>query len=229
MIKSLSVFFPAYNEEGNIKKITETAVKFLNGCKFPWEIIIVDDGSTDKTYEISASLAKTNPKIKVIHQANGGYGLALRTGIANAKYEWIAYMDSDGQFDFLEMAKFIDQTENVDAVWGYRLQRQDSFLRSIFSAGWNLSTRLLLDLDLKDINCGFKIFRRDILQKIPPLVSTRGAMINPELAIKIKNSGFKISEVGVNHFSRKSGKSTGASLKVIFQSYFELLKLWLKS
>ncbi len=228
-INSLSVFFPCINEEGNIENIVAKAQTVLDSLKLKYEIIIIDDGSTDKTGEIADKLAKTNSNIRVIHHPkNLGYGEALKSGFYNARYETIVYTDGDSQFDFAEVTKFIDQSENSDLVIGYRIKRQDSLLRILFKKGWTFSLWLFFGLTLKDVDCGFKMVKQKVLQKIPHLESSRGAMINAELAISAKKAGFKIAQVGVQHYPRTAGKPTGASLNVIFKSYTDLIKLWWK-
>lgn len=229
MIKSLSVFFPAFNEEKNLEKTVLGAIAFLKKLNIVWEILIINDGSTDGTEQTADRLAQKYPKVKVFHQQNSGYGMAIRAGLRNAKYEWIVYTDADGQFGFSEITKFLSVCDRADAIWGYRLKRQDPFYRLLFGHFWGISVRLLTGVRLKDINCGFKMFRKSAIKKIEPLKSTRGAMINPELALKFDRAGFKILEVGVNHHPRLFGRPTGASLKVIIRSYLELFRLWIKS
>lgn len=227
MIKNLSVFFPAYNEEGSIESTVSGATKVLEKLGFQYEIIIVDDGSKDKTPRIADSLARKNPKIRIIHHPkNLGYGEALKSGFYNAKYDTICYTDGDGQFDFSEVSKFLERIEDHDLVIGYRIKRQDPFFRILFKKGWKVSLRTFFGLTLKDVDCGFKMIKRKVLEKIPHLESTRGAMINAELAIKAKKYGFKVGQVGVNHYPRLSGKPTGASITVIVRSYLDLLRLW---
>jgi glycosyltransferase involved in cell wall biosynthesis len=225
-VKSLSVFFPAYNEEQNIAVTVTKAVAFLKTLKIPWEIIVVNDGSKDRTAEVVSELIKKNPALRLVSQENGGYGKALRAGFENAKFEWVTYTDSDGQFDFSEAQKLMDLADTCDAVWGFRIKRRDNLKRNILARIWGLSVRLLFGLQLRDTDCGFKLIRMSAIKKVLPLVSTRGAMINAELAIKLKRAGFKIGEVGVNHFPRSAGQQGGASLPVAVKSYLELFKLW---
>ncbi|MCR4305850.1 MAG: glycosyltransferase [Candidatus Daviesbacteria bacterium] len=227
--KELSVFFPCINEEGNVENIVAKAESVLKKLKLLYEIIIVNDGSTDKTGPIAEGLAKKNPHIKVIHHPkNLGYGEALKSGFYSASYDTIVYTDGDGQFDFAEVTKFLEKIKDSDVVIGIRMRRQDSFLRKLFGKGWRLALRTFFGLTLKDVDCGFKMVRRSVLEKISHLESQRGAMINAELAIKAKKAGFKISEVGVNHYPRISGKPTGANIKVIIKSFLDLLRLWWK-
>ena len=225
-LKSLSIFFPAYNEEGNIEDTVKKAIAVLRVYKFPWEMIIIDDGSTDKTGEIADHLAKKDRRIQVIHQPNGGYGLALRAGFAHVKYEWVVYMDSDGQFDFKEIQKFFDMMDNADALWGYRPQRHDPFFRLVTAKLWALSLLTFFGLWLKDVNCGFKMIKRSVVEKISPLESTRGGMINAEIAIRIQKHGLNIIQVPLTHYPRTVGHPTGVNFNVIVKSYFDLIKLW---
>ncbi len=227
MLKSLSVFFPAYNEEGNIGRTVGKAIDVLKDLKLEWEILIIDDGSTDRTGEIVDELVRKHPGVRAIHQKNGGYGMALRSGFTQSRYEWIAYNDGDGQFDFSEVGKFLDKTDEYDLLLGYRIKRNDPFLRLVFAKGWKLMIFVFFGFYVRDVDCGFKMVKREVIEKVSPLQSTRGGMINAELAIKAKKSGFRIGQIGVHHFPRTSGKPTGASLNVIVISFKDLFTLWL--
>lgn len=229
-IDSLSVFFPVYNEEKNIPVTVGKAINVLRtlGLK-RYEIIIVDDGSKDQSPQVIDDLAKKYDFIKAIHQANGGYGCALRTGFANAKYEWIVYTDADGQFDFSEVTKFLDKVKEAELIYSYKNKRSDHFFRILAAYGWALSLFLLLGLRVKDVDTGFKMVSKKVLEKIPPLESTRGGMINAELVIKAKKYGFRFAQVKVNHYPRLYGNPSGVQPRVIIQSYIDLFKLWWKT
>lgn len=229
IVDSLSVFFPIYNEEKNILVTVEKAIKVLKtlGLK-EYEIILVDDGSKDKSPEIIDNLAKKYDFIKAIHQPNGGYGCALRAGFANAKYDWIVYMDIDGQFDFSEVTKFLEKANEADVIYAYKIKRSDPFFRTLAAAGWALSLFLILGLRVKDVDTGFKMVNKKVLEKISPLESARGGMINAELVMKAKKAGFKFAQVSVNHYPRLFGKPSGVTLEVIIQSYLDLFKSWWK-
>ncbi len=229
VIKNLSVFFPCVNEEGNLEDTVEKAIVVLEKLKSNYEIIIVNDGSTDKTGQIADKLAKQNPHIRVIHHPkNLGYGEALKSGFYNARFDTIVYTDGDRQFDFSEVTRFIDKLDQADLIVGYRIKRKDPFFRLLFAKGWALSLFAFFRLRLRDVDCGFKMVKRQVLEKIPKLESQRGAMINAELAIKTKKAGFRIAEVGVNHYPRLSGKPTGANFRVIVKSFLDLIRLWWK-
>lgn len=228
---SISVFFPTYNEEGNIKNTVIKAVNVLEKRFKKWEIIIVNDGSKDKTKEIADELRRKDLRIRVIsHPENRGYGASLQSGFYNSKYNWIAFTDSDGQFDFSEIDIFIKKQEetNADLVIGYYKKRQVSKFKIITSKMWEISVMILFGLSVKDIDCGFKLLKKDVIKKIPKLESERGAFISSEFLIKAKKAGFKIVEIAVTHYPRTQGKGTGRDLKVIVKSFVDLFKLWRK-
>lgn len=228
-VKEISAFFPVLNEEANISSTVEKAVAVLKNVAEKYEVIIVNDGSQDNTETIAYELVKKNPNVRVIsHQINLGYGTALRTGFYGTHYELIVYTDGDGQFDFTEVDKFLEAIKGADAVWGYRIKRMDPFMRILNAKGWKFLIWLFLGLAVKDVDCGFKMIRKSVLDKIPPLESTRGGMINAELLVRINKAGLGIRQVGVHHYPRKAGSPTGASPMVIATSIIELVKLWWK-
>ncbi len=228
-IEEISVFFPAYNEEANIKETVTKAEKVLNKIAEKYEIIVVDDGSKDNTSKIVKKLSKKNKKIKLIeHEKNKGYGAALISGFKNSKYKWIAFTDSDGQFDFTEIKKFIktQNKTNADLVVGYYLSRKVSSLRKINTLMWQLVVKTIFGLNVKDIDCGFKLIRKKVIKTVLPLQSQRGAFISTEFLVKAQKNNFKIVEIPVHHYERKQGQPTGADLKVIVSSFIDLFKLW---
>lgn len=231
LIDKLSVFFPAYNEEKCLKSTVGKTDKVLRKVAKDYEMIIVDDGSKDKTGEIADRLAAKNKKIKVIHHSsNRGYGAALKSGMYAARFPWIVLIDADGQFDFTEIAKFFSKQKKTgaDIVWGYTLKRGVSFVRKVNTFLWHTVVFLFFGLRVKWIDCGFRLFRKEVVDKIPKLESERGAFISSEFLIKAQKAGFKIVEVEVYHYPDLAGGSTGANLKVIFKSFVDLIKLWKK-
>lgn len=229
-IDELSLFFPTFNEEGSIRETVEKAKKILEKVAKDWEIIIVNDGSTDKTEEIGKSLTKDN-RIKVItHSENKGYGASLKSGFYNSKYSWIAFTDSDGQFDFSEITKFIEKQKETgaDLVIGYYKKRQVSKFKIITSRMWELAVMVLFRLHVHDIDCGFKLVSKSVIDKIPKLESERGAFISSEFLIKAKRANFEIVEIPVTHYPRTKGKGTGRNIKVIIKSFVDLFRLWKK-
>ena len=229
MVKNLSVFFPAFNEEANISETVLSARWALEKVSPAWEIIVINDGSKDNTKEVADELSRQDRRIRVInHKENRGYGGALQSGFYSSKYDWIVYNDSDGQFDFSEITRFIEKIDSFDLLIGYRIKRKDSFYRKFLAKGWGILVFLFFGLRLKDVDCGFKMVKKEVLKKIPRLESERGGMINAELAIKAKAAGFKIGQVGVTHYPRRAGQATGSQIRVIIKSFLDLFKLWKK-
>jgi len=230
-IDKLSVFLPAYNEGANLDKTVQNVVTNLKKNVTDWELIIVNDGSKDHTGKIADSWSKKDNRISVIHHSpDRGYGAALKSGLYACKYPWISFIDSDGQFDFSEINRFIDtqQRTGADMIIGFYLGRKVSFSRKLNTFIWQVIVRLLFGLNVRDIDCGFKPISKKIVDTIEPLQSERGAFISSEFLIKSKKAGFKIIEIGVNHYPRKQGEGTGANLDVIIQSFVDLFKLWYK-
>lgn len=226
-LKEVSAFFPAYNEEGNIENVVRTAIKVLDKHAEKYEVIVVDDGSSDKTAEIVNKISKEDNRVRIVsHEKNMGYGMALRTGFKNCKYEWIVFTDSDGQFDFTEFPNFIKEQKRTkaDLVVGWYLRRKVSIIRKINSKLWQLLIRILLGLKVRDIDCGFKFIRKKAIDSMT-LTAERGAFISTEFLTKAKEGGFKIVEIPATHHPRKAGQATGASLKVIISSFRDLYKI----
>ncbi|MCL5785025.1 MAG: glycosyltransferase family 2 protein [Patescibacteria group bacterium] len=228
-VEGLSVFFPVHNEEENILVTVQKAVEVLKRLPLQkYEIILVENGSKDKSPEVVDRLAEEYKNVRAVHQNPGGYGYALRAGFANAQYEWVVYTDADGQFDFSEVTKFLEKTDQADVIYGYKIKRSDNHFRTLAAKGWALSLFLFFGLRIKDVDTGFKMVNKKVLEKIPPLQSTIGGMINAELVIKAKKAGFKITQVPVHHYPRLAGAPTGVKPQVILQSYIDLFKLWWK-
>ena len=232
LIDELSVFFPCYNEEKNIKNTVSKAIPILQKTAAKWEIILINDGSKDSTGKVLEEIQREYPKqIKIItHNPNRGYGAALKSGLYNAQYQWITFTDSDGQFDFSEITDLIkkQQSSKADIVIGYYLSRQVSKTAILTSKIWELIVFILFGLRVTDIDCGFKLLNKKVVETIPKLEAERGAFISSEFLIKSKKAGFKIVEIGVHHYPRVEGKATGRNIKVILKSFSDLFRLWFK-
>jgi len=227
-LKELSLFFPAYNEEFNLKNTVEKAIPVLKSVAEKYEILIINDGSKDKTQLVADDLAKKYSFIRVItHNPNRGYGGAFKSGIYNSKYEWITFTDADGQFDFSEFPKLMEkQSEtNADLVIGFYLKRAVGFMTVLTSKLWEALVFIMFGLKVTDIDCGFKLFRKKVVDTIPKLEAERGPFINSEFLIKARSKDFKIVEIGVHHYPRKAGAATGRQLKVILSGLKDLFKL----
>jgi glycosyltransferase involved in cell wall biosynthesis len=225
-VPELSVFFPAYNEEDNVRSTTEAILRVLPTVADRYEVLIVDDGSADRTGAIADELSANNPNVRVIHHGrNRGYGGALQTGFYNGRFDLISFVDGDGQFDFGEIPAFLEASRHHDLVIGYRIHRRDSLLRTINARAWGALIRILFGLKVRDIDCAFKLIHKQALQVLPRLRSD-GAMVSAELLIRAKNAGLSSSEVPIHHFPRHAGEQTGANLRVIFKAFRDLFILW---
>ncbi|PIS20612.1 glycosyltransferase family 2 protein, partial [candidate division WWE3 bacterium CG08_land_8_20_14_0_20_43_13] len=223
MKPNISAFFPAYNEEKNIANTVHKAKAVLEQLAGDYEILVINDGSSDQTLAVARGLEAEFPKVKVInHEINRGYGGALKSGFYNARYEWVAFTDSDGQFDFSELSKLLEKSSDSDLVVGYRLKRVEGFIRKLNARLWGILIWLVFGLRVKDIDCAFKLIKRDVFDRIPKLESN-GALISAELLIRCRKADLKIAQVGVHHYPRLEGNPTGANLNVIIKAFKELL------
>ncbi len=222
--KNVSIIFPAHNEEENIGEIISNASKLLLEFTNEWEIVVVDDGSRDKTAKIVKECSARDKRVRLIsHNCNMGYGAAVRTGIISSKKELCFLTDADLQFDMREIHKMLQWIDENDIVIGYREKRQDPLYRRINGFCWNIVVRLCFGLKVKDVDCAFKLFRRQIFDDMN--MESEGAMISTEILLKAIKKGCKIKEVPVTHFPRQKGKQSGANLRVILKAFKELVRL----
>jgi len=222
---TLTVVLPAYNEEENIETTVSKAISYLNSSFEIFEIILVNDGSTDRTKDIAEGLASSNPKIKLVnHATNQGYGAALKSGFEKASLDNVFLMDSDGQFDIREIDILLPFMDSSTIVIGYRENRADSFIRALNAWLYHLFIRILLGLKVRDIDCAFKLFPRSAYEAVRPIKSG-GALFSAEFLIKVFKKGFNIKEVAVSHYPRLYGEQSGANLGVILRMFKECWKL----
>lgn len=225
-LSSLSIFFPFWNEEANLEKVVLSALPVAKKVAKQWEILIIDDGSSDNTLEVAKKVAKKDKHIRVIpHKENRGYGAALKTGLAQAKYDYVVFTDGDGQFDFAEVEKFIEKIDKADIVIGNRMQRHDHPFRHLLMNLLKVWDFVFFGFYFKDIDCGFKMFTKQSVKKIMPL-SSEGAMITTEILAKAIRAKLKILQVDVHHFPRKAGDQSGGNIRVIVRAIRESLALW---
>ncbi len=221
---SLSVFFPCYNEQDNIRRVYESAAKVLGNLGVDYELILVDDGSTDQTPQIVEAIAAADPRVTVVHHpANLGYGAALQSGIRAATNTLVFYTDGDGQFDLSELPPLLPLMQRYDGVSCFRLDRRDGLHRKFNAWCWTRLVCLLFRMEFKDINCAFKLFKRRMFDGME--LRSAGALINAEILARATRRGYAITQVGVHHFPRTRGRPTGAHPRVIFRAFRELVKL----
>lgn len=222
---SLSLVLPAHNEEANVGVVVERALTVLPQFTDRFEIIVVDDGSRDRTGPIVDALAAVHPEVRVIHHAqNKGYGGALTSGFRVATGDHIMFMDSDRQFDIADLALLSPFAAAFDIVAGFRMERNDPFHRRVFAEIFNVTVRVLFGVHLRDIDCAFKIFRGDLLRSME--LTAPGALINTEIQAMARRQCATIEQVGVHHYPRIAGAATGGSSRVILRAMRETVVLW---
>ncbi|HEX2788188.1 MAG TPA: glycosyltransferase family 2 protein [Ignavibacteria bacterium] len=221
---SITAFFPAYYDEGNIGKVVSKAVEVLESLKLKdYEVIIIEDGSPDKTGEVADELAVKYEKVKVIHhKKNMGYGATLKDGFLNAKMDYVFYSDGDNQFDLDELKKFVALIPFTDIIVGYRKHKQYSLYRKFTSLCYNYLLRLLFDIHYWDIDCAFKLFKADLFKKIN--IDSIDAFIDAEIMLKANLLDYRVTEMGVEHLPRLDGISTGARPSVIIRTIKEVME-----
>jgi glycosyltransferase involved in cell wall biosynthesis len=224
----LTFFFPAYNEEENVEQTVQLALDQVGPMVDSIEVLIIDDGSTDRTPLLADQLAAADPRIRVHHQPNRGYGGAVKAGFANASGELIAFSDGDLQFDLLELRLLLDRLDDparkhVDAVIGWRIKRQDPFQRIFIAKTYNVIVSLAFGLRVRDIDCAMKVFRREVFDGLR--LDSDGPFLSAELLIKLRARGVPMAQVGVHHFPRAAGTNTGASLGKILRTFRDLGRL----
>jgi glycosyltransferase involved in cell wall biosynthesis len=218
---SLSFVFPMYNEIDNIEACVQGTMQIGNQMDIDYEIVIVDDASTDGCGALADKLAELYPVIKVIHHpVNRKLGGALKTGFAGATKQYLLYMDSDLPLDFADVCAAIPKIGNADMLIGYRKTRDESFRRKFISTVYNRMIRLMFGLKVRDVNFSFKLFKREVFQQI--ILESEGSFIDAELLIEAYKKGYVIREVGLNYYPRVAGVSTLASNSVIKKILVEM-------
>ena len=219
--RSLTAVLPAHNEEAAIAATVSGVLEALAGWLVDFEVIVVDDGSRDRTGAILDKIAAADPHLKVIHHpTNQGYGAALASGFATSSKDLVLFMDSDGQFDIYDLARFFPLLAEYDAVLGYRVKRQDTWMRRANAWGWKMLVRLVFGIRVRDVDCAFKLYDGRFFRE--HRLETRGAMINTEILYKFTRAGYTYTEVGVHHLPRRGGRATGAKPIVILRAFREL-------
>ena len=225
-MKSISIVLPAYNEEANIRTTVSEVAGIIQNLGIDHEIILVNDGSRDRTGEIGRELAAYIPEFRLVeHFPNRGYGGALKAGFVAARKDLIAFFPADNQFHFDEITRLLDRLDETqaDIVCGYRAPRRDPFIRKVNAFGWNSLIRILFGYLCRDIDCGFKLFRREILAQVP--IESDGALIDTEFISSARRQGYRIAEVPVTHRPRVGGEATGANIAVIIKAFQDIWML----
>ncbi|HZF39046.1 MAG TPA: glycosyltransferase family 2 protein [Blastocatellia bacterium] len=224
----VSVFFPAFNDEDSIGKLIHEALEMALRITNDYEVIVVNDGSSDGTAAVLNDLTSSEPRLRVIHHPrNRGYGGALRSGFESATKDLIFYTDGDGQYDVREMANLIPlMIEDVDVVTGYKIRRSDSRRRIVLGAIYKFLARRMFGLPIRDVDCDFRLMRREAIQSVT-LTSTSG-VICTEMVYKLSRAGYRFAETPVHHYPRLHGQSQFFTLRRVARTGYDLFRLWLK-
>ena len=223
---SISAVLPAFNEEENIEIATRRAADVLKSLGLrDWEVIVVNDGSVDRTGEIADRVASEDPEhVRVFHhKPNRGYAEALKTGFTNGRHQLLFYTDSDNQFDVGELTNLLPLIEDADLVNGFRIYRFDPLTRLVLSWGFNLIVRVIFRIRVRDIDCSFKLFRREVFDKVQ--IESKKFFVDAEVLAKARYHGFRMVEIGVRHYPRPAGRST-VRASHIFSTLAELGRIW---
>jgi dolichol-phosphate mannosyltransferase len=207
-LDGISIVLPARNEAANIVSAVEKSLAIAKRLKPRYEVIVVDDGSSDGTSQAVEGVAeRLYPQVRLVkHTANQGYGAALRTGFKQSRYELVFFTDSDNQFDVSELEYFIPMMADHDMVTGFRVYRYDTVLRCLLSWCYNRLVGVLFGLRVRDVDCAFKLMRRELVQKIT--IECDNFFVNTELLAKARRWNFRIAEKGVRHYPRMAGETS---------------------
>lgn len=212
---------PAYNEADNIGEAIGGAVLALGPRVRDWEVLVVDDGSVDATAARVLEWSAREPRVRLVrHPRNRGYGAALRSGFRAARMDHVFFTDSDLQFDLTELSLLLPHTLRYDIVAGYRHDRQDPWNRRLNAWAWGRLVDAAFDVGVRDVNCAFKVFRREVLDRVA--IRSDGAFVNTEILAKARARGCRVRQVPVSHFPRTLGEQTGARPRVVARAFFEL-------
>jgi glycosyltransferase involved in cell wall biosynthesis len=223
---SISIFFPAYNDGGTIASLVLRAIDVAKRLTSDFEVIIVNDGSSDATREIADELTRTYPQVRAVHHPhNRGYGGALRTGFSSATKDLIAYTDGDAQYDPREFELLWKRlTPDADVVTGYKISRSDPWYRIVIGRLYHFTVKILFRLQVRDVDCDFRLLRREVVERITLEHNT--GVICLEMMRKIQDAGFQIAEVPVHHYHRTHGRSQFFNFRRVFHTGVDVLKLW---
>ena len=226
----LTFFFPVYDEEASVEAVVREGLAKLPRFCDELEVVVVDDGSRDRTGEIADRLAREDPRVRVIHhRPNRGYGGAIRSGLEAARLPYVFFTDGDLQFDLDDLERLMPLIGEADVVVGYRERRADPPKRLFIAWVYNTLIRVLFVAPFRDVDCAFKLFRRSVFERVPlQLVRSNGAFFSPELLLVLRAVRVRIAQVGVRHFPRRTGEEKGATLRVVLRAIRDLLRLRLR-
>jgi len=224
LLTSLSIVLPCFNEEANVARAVAEACDAAKTVCDDYEVVVVDDGSADRTRAIAEGLRLHDRHVRIVaHERNRGYGAAVRSGFRAARMDWILLTDGDLQFDVAEVVDLAPLSREADFVAGFRVERMDAVHRRVNAAAWNRLVRGVFDVPVRDVDCAFKLMRRALVQSLD--LTAEGAMVSAELVAKASAAGACFAEAGVDHRPRVAGKPSGASPRVVARAFGELVQI----
>lgn len=219
----LSIIYPMFDEAPNVAPLLAHTRELAPQLAESWEVVVVDDGSRDGSGEVVERARGGDARVRLVrHEANRGYGAALRTGLRAARGRLVFFSDADLQFDLAELSALLDHADAFDVVAGYRSPRRDPWLRRLLAFGWGTLVRLAFGLRVRDIDCAFKLFRREVIDAID--LQSIGAFVNTEILLRARQAGFRIHQVPVSHRPRRHGRQSGARPRVVLRALLELVR-----
>lgn len=220
----ISFFFPVYNDERTVRVVTEKAIRLFDEIAHQYEVVIINDASPDRAGEIADQLAREYPQVKVVHhEVNRGYGAAVKSGIANTKYEWVCMVDGDDEYDILDLKRMLALRQYYGLIIAFRYKKLYSTKRIFISHVYNAVLRSLFDTQFRDISTGIRVFRRSILSSID--LKSNSPFIGAEMAIKTMLGGIPVGEVGIQTFPREFGRGSATSLRNITRTVLDMLRM----
>jgi glycosyltransferase involved in cell wall biosynthesis len=223
-LPGISIVLPCLDEEANLPGAVHEALEACERYADDGEVIVVDDGSTDRTRAVATALVERHRRVRlVVHGANRGYGAAVRSGIGAARMPFVLLTDADRQFDLDQLGAFVPLVAEADLVVGYRRHRRDPVGRRVNGRCWNWLIRRLFRLDVRDVDCAFKLVHHDLLGRLD--LTSQGALISTELLVKARLAGAVLAETGVDHRPRTAGDASGARPRVVLRAFRELRRL----
>lgn len=221
----ISLFFPVYNDEATVERVTEKSVALLHAHARDFEIIIVNDGSPDRSGAIADQLAEKHPSVRVVHHpVNQGYGAAYQTGLREAnRFEWVCSLDGDDQYDVRELLHMLKHLEHYDGIQTYRYCKTYGPWRKFISAAYNVFARILYGTRFRDVNSGLRIFRREVVRDV--CVTSLSPFAGAEISIKAALKGFRIGEIGISMYPRERGNSSVVTVRNILATIKDMLRV----
>ena len=224
--QSISVFFPAFNDAESLRVLIPRTLQTLKTLAEDFEIIVVDDGSTDHTAEVLRTLQHEIACLRVIsHPRNMGYGVALQSGFRSATKDLVFYTDGDGQYDVAELRALLAELSlGRDFVNGYKIRRADSIGRALIGSAYRILVKTLFRLRIRDVDCDFRLLRRKVIESVP--LTCRSGAVCVELMAQVERGGFQVAEVPVHHYPRLSGRSQFFRLGQVARMLVDIFRLW---